>query len=149
MALCDGYDSILNEIYFDRDPYITNMVINYYQTGKLHLNNHSACNSFTQNELNYWQIEEYSFDSCCEFYYFKSLDEIKKIVETEEHILRRLSFKEDFGIRLFPKLREDIWNLFANLDSSIYAKLLYFFSIFIVLVSIVCFGNNFKIFQQK
>lgn len=121
-SLCDGYDLSLNEFYFDQDPFMLNMVLNFYQSGKLHLSHHSECNLFVQRELNYWQISEFSLDSCCEFTYFENLEEIRSLIATEESVIKRLSHKDYFGTRFFPKFRENIWNLFAKIESSIYAK---------------------------
>ena len=60
--LCDRYSDDLNEFYFNRDPYILNMILNYYQTQKLHLN-YNQCMLFIKSELIYWGIEEYLLDA--------------------------------------------------------------------------------------
>ncbi len=59
--LCDDFDLDQMEFYFDRDPFILNNILNLYYTGKLHVN-HSECVYFIRDELEYWQIDEYSLD---------------------------------------------------------------------------------------
>lgn len=122
--LCDGYSEDLNEFYFDRDPYVLNMVLNYNTNNKLHLN-HKECVYFVREELEYWQIDDYALEDCCKIIYFEKLSEIQELIDSEESLKRKLHHKEDFGTWFYPELRERLWNLFDNPKSSIYAKVLY------------------------
>lgn len=128
---CDQYGS--NEFYFDRDPFVLNMILNFYSTGKLHLTN-PECVRFIKNELDYWQINEFVFDSCCEYVYFEKLYEINKIIQTEDEVLLKLSANNSM-LRSPSSLRNKIWILFSKAESSIF----YFTSLLAVL-SIICLG---------
>lgn len=128
-ALCDYCDEKQNEFYFDRDPFILNMILNYYQSGKLHLTNTTTCSIFLHQELKYWQIDEFLFDSCCEFVYFNDLEEIKKILQTEEEIIEKLNKKENANDEFKSKLRAKLWKLFTDLESTLFAKVILRFKI--------------------
>ena len=140
--LCDRYNDDLNEFYFNRDPYVLNMILNYYQTKRLHLNN-DQCVLFIKSELEYWCIEEYLLQSCCQAFYCDKLEDLNEIIEIESKIIRKRFKKIDFGKRCFPKLREKIWNLFDNPKSSIYAAILFYFYIFLILITTIDFSKYF------
>ena len=111
----------LNEYYFDRDPYILNKILNFYQTGKLHID-HSECVHFIRDELEYWQINEFALEDCCKIIYFEKSDDIQENMQDEVEMRLKLNQKDDFGRRLFPSFRKKIWNLFNNPHSSKLAK---------------------------
>ncbi len=62
--LCDEFDLRSNEFFFERDPIILQMVLNYFKTGELHINTKS-CEIFIANELNYWMIDLSKIKHCC------------------------------------------------------------------------------------
>ena len=68
--LCDDYDLDQMEFYFDKDPFVLNRILNLYQNGKLHVN-HSECVYFIRDELEYWQIDEYSLDVFYHYFFFQ------------------------------------------------------------------------------
>ena len=51
--LCDGYDIFHNEIFFDRPARHFSFILNFYQTGKLHLMD-DGCVLAIFDDLNYW-----------------------------------------------------------------------------------------------
>ncbi len=133
--LCDRYNDDLNEFYFNRDPYVLNMILNYYQTEKFHLN-YNQCVLFVKSELIYWGIEEYLLESCCQTFFSDKLEDLTEIIQLENQIIETKNHLDDFGKCLFPKLRENIWNLFNEPKSSNYAKLLFYLSIIFIMISI-------------
>ena len=137
--LCDDFNFETNEYYFDRDPYIFNQILNFYQTGKLHIG-HSDCVYFVRDELEYWQIDEFLVENCCKIIYYEKTGEIEESIANEDKIRKMLNEKDDFGTRFYPKLREKLWNLFDNPNSSIYAKILFYFSILTILISVIDIG---------
>lgn len=137
--LCDEFDSNSDEYYFDRDPFVLNRILSYYTTNSLHIS-HSECVHFIRDELEYWQIDEYALSSCCKLIYFEKCDEIDDLVDNEEALRKRVDFKEDFGTRFYPEIREKIWNLFNNPNSSIGGKILFYISTIAILVSIADIG---------
>ncbi len=119
--LCDDFDSINNEFYFERDPFIFNYVLNYYLTGKLHVSG-EKCVSLIKEELNYWDIDVYSIESCCGIYYHTKSNEVDDNMALESATLKKIYFVEDFGKRFYPEFRRKVWNLFEKPRSSIYSK---------------------------
>ncbi|KAJ8386310.1 hypothetical protein AAFF_G00175060 [Aldrovandia affinis] len=64
MELCDDYDDAEKEFYFDRNPSLFPYVLNFYNTGRLHVMAELCIFSFSQ-EIEYWGINEFFIDSCC------------------------------------------------------------------------------------
>ncbi len=62
--LCDEFDSDSTEFFFDRDPIILQMVLNYLINGELHINT-NACEIFIDKELKYWMIDSMQLNYCC------------------------------------------------------------------------------------
>lgn len=143
IRLCDNYKPELNEFYFNRDPYILNSVLTYYQTGKLHIKQ-SGCVCFINDELGYWDVDEHSFEPCCQITYLEKLEEINDSFKIRQNLLEELNCLDDFSDCCCPKLREKLWNLFDNPSSSIFAKFLFVFSMSIVLILIFDLGEYFK-----
>jgi len=140
--LCDSYSDDLNEFYFNRDPYVLNMILNYYQTKKFHLN-YNQCVLFIKSELKYWSIDDFLLQSCCQTFYSDKLEDLNEITEIENKIIHKRYEIIDFGKYCFPKLREKIWNLFTDQTSSIYAKLLFYFYILLIVITTVDFSEHF------
>ena len=102
--LCDRFNSDLNEFYFDRDPFVLNMILNFYVTKKLHMNQ-TDCVSFLKDELDYWQIDEYDFHSCCQVVYHDKMYNFKDLLKTEQWALKLFNRNDNFGNYFFPDLR--------------------------------------------
>ena len=103
--LCDKFNSDLNEFYFDRDPFVLNMILNFYLTNKLHMNQ-TDCVSFLKDELNYWQIDEYDFCLCCRVAYLKKAEHLEELESVEKEIMKKYYDDEDANRkRLFRKQR--------------------------------------------
>ena len=141
--LCDRFNPDLKEIYFNRDPFVLNNVLNFYQNGKLHMN-HSECVMFIRDEIDYWHINnDHSFETCCQLNFNEKLEETESLIETRNDLFEKINnLDENFGVCL-PNLREKLWNLFDDPSSSIFAKLLFIFSTFTVLLLIFIISNVF------
>ena len=124
-SICDDFDLDKNEFYFNRDPYIFNMILNYYSTGGLHFDN-NVCPYLIGAELKYWQIDEFSIDDCCQNKYFNNKDDVSDEIKNKVKTLKEYNHKDDFGKRFFPKLREKIWVTIENPKSSHIAKVKFF-----------------------
>lgn len=102
--LCPRFNSDLNEFYFDRDPFVLNMILNYYITNKHHLNQ-SDCAIFLKDELDYWQIDDQRFYTCCQVVYHDKIEDSDEILKLEIAALKKINEKENFGDHFFPKQR--------------------------------------------
>jgi len=102
--LCDRFNSNLNEFYFNRDPFVLNMILNYHVTNKLHMDQ-KDCVCFLKDELDYWQIDDYDFHSCCQVVYYDKKQNFEEILKIEQSALNIFSSKDDFGKHFFPEMR--------------------------------------------
>ncbi|KAG9347319.1 hypothetical protein JZ751_004886 [Albula glossodonta] len=82
LELCDDYCAADGEYYFDRNPSVR-CVLNFYQTGRIHLMEELCVFSFSQ-EIEYWGIKEYHLSSCCS----NTFQERKEYLEDRDWDLR-------------------------------------------------------------
>jgi len=75
------------------------------------------------------------------FIYFNELKLVEKEIMKKYH-----DDEETPGKRFFRKERNKIWNLFDDPDSSIYAKILFYFSISVIIFSIILLSKLNKLF---
>lgn len=119
--ICDSYNLELNEFYFDRDPFVFNIILNLYKTGRLHINQ-NECASYIRDELVYWQIDESLIDSCCQIGFYERLDEIEEVVNTITKLKQAISVEYQNELKSCGRLQKSLWKLFDNPKSSILAK---------------------------
>ena len=86
----------------------------------------NVCVLSFHEELNYWLIDDRFFEQCCNYKYQQSkedvLDEIKNINE----ILNKVDEKEKFT-DCCPDIREKVWTTFENPNTSILAKVTFWY----------------------
>ena len=117
MELCDDYDQKSNEFYFNREPFVLNMIINYLSFDKMHCGD-GGCPYLIADELKYWGIDEYSFDSCCNDRFWSAKNTIEDKIIKENTIIENYMHKENFGERLFPDIRAKIWEILEHPEKS-------------------------------
>ena len=54
-----------NEYFFDRDPKVFEKVLNFYRTGKLHIDTSSCCIENLGTELEFWGLGVEHVSECC------------------------------------------------------------------------------------
>ncbi len=105
------------------------------------------CVCFLKDELDYWQIDDYDFHLCCRVSYIEKLEYFNELKLVEKEIMKKYHDDEETpGKRFFRKERNKIWNLFDDPDSSIYAKILFYFSISVIIFSIILLSKLNKLF---
>lgn len=66
------------EYFFDRNPKIFGIILNYYRTGQLHAPR-DFCGPLFEEELTFWGIEEKEMEACCWPYYSQHRDAEKNL----------------------------------------------------------------------
>ena len=140
-VLCDKFSSDLKEFFFNRDPFILNMILNYYQTKKLHMNQ-NECIILIKDELDYWEINDSDFDSCCQVLYMDKIIQCEELKLLENKIIKQIndSLSLSYG-KFLPNIRRTIWGMFEKPNNSVYSRILFYFSISIILISTLVLSN--------
>lgn len=136
LELCDDANLVENEYFFDRSSQAFHYILNYYQTGRLHVMEQLCALSFLQ-EIQYWGLDELSIDSCCRDRYFrrKELSEALDIKKDAEE-LDAQDEEEDFSGSLCPNVRQKLWEVLEKPGSSAAARTFGTLSMVFVVVSI-------------
>lgn len=152
LQVCDDYDVQQGEFYFDRNPGLFPYVLNFYQTGKLHIMDELCVFSFCQ-EIEYWGINEFFLDSCCSYRYHdrklenrhKSWDEDSDVSSVDTSVDEISDLNKDiqqFQDMQCGNLRKCLWLTLENPGYSIPSKLFSLLSIGVVLTSIAIMCIN-------
>ncbi|XP_043566777.1 potassium voltage-gated channel subfamily S member 2 isoform X1 [Chiloscyllium plagiosum] len=146
LQICDDYDVSKKEFYFDRHPGLFPYVLNFYQTGKLHMMDELCVFSFSQ-EIEYWGINEFFLDSCCRYRYHERKTESRRKNWDDESDVSSIDTSPDeisdfnrdlliFRGLKYGNCRKQLWLTLENPGYSIPSRLFSFLSISVVLGSI-------------
>lgn len=124
MEICDDYDIVQNEYYFDRHPTAFSSIIEFYRTGKLHIMDDICIMSYGE-ELEYWGIDEFYLEHCCLTKYNQRRDHILEEMRKDDECLNPDDGIESFGTGRYDRLRKFVWDLLEKPDSSKPAKVSY------------------------
>ena len=124
------YDKVRKEYFFDRDPYIFRHIFNFYKSGKLHYSTQDCHESFI-DELKFFGVKIADVSPCCcdslmDHCTFGSVKAETKITSDEI----------DLGITAPTTLRERIWLFVEDPQSSFVAKVCYYFSCAVIIISV-------------
>lgn len=146
LELCDDYNVVDKEFYFDRNPCLFRYILNFYYTGKLHVMEELCAFSFSQ-EIEYWGINENFIDSCCNNRYQERKEDVldrdwdQKSEESIDSSFEELSAMDKdmdkFESMRYGKLRMNVWIRLENPGHSLSAKIYAVLSLGVVLTSIV------------
>lgn len=135
IKLCSDYSLVDNEYFFDRHPRSFNSILNFYRTGKLHVQDEMCVLAF-RDDLEYWWIDEAYLESCCQAKYDKKKEAVLEEMEIEASKLEK-DIEDDFGDGKFAMYQKCLWDLMEKPDTSLAAKAVSFISFIFVVVSTV------------
>ncbi|XP_046899891.1 potassium voltage-gated channel subfamily S member 2-like isoform X2 [Hypomesus transpacificus] len=152
LELCDDYDDTEKEFYFDRNPALFPYVLNFYNTGRLHVMAELCIFSFSQ-EIEYWGINEFFIDSCCSnAYHCRKMDtdcndwdgseDGGSTTSSFDEILEFYNDATKFDKQPLGSARRRIWLMLDNPGYSIASRVISILSILVVLGSIATMCMN-------
>uniref|UniRef100_A0A3Q4G3U2 Delayed-rectifier potassium channel regulatory subunit KCNS2 n=1 Tax=Neolamprologus brichardi TaxID=32507 RepID=A0A3Q4G3U2_NEOBR len=152
LELCDDYDDTEKEFYFDRNPALFPYVLNFYNTGRLHVMAELCIFSFSQ-EIEYWGINEFFIDSCCSSsYHCRKMDQDREdwddrsdegsTTSSFDELLEFYNDASKFDKQLFGSARRRIWLMLDNPGYSVASRIISILSILVVLGSIATMCMN-------
>ncbi|KAG2470222.1 potassium voltage-gated channel subfamily G member 4a [Polypterus senegalus] len=126
VQVCDDYDEIANEFFFDRSPSAFRVILNFLSAGKLRLLREMCALSFYE-ELSYWGLEVTHMERCCKKKLYTRLEDVAEMERREE--ARRIKNHEHvlvdntkYGIYM-NKLRDMVENPQSGLPGKVFACL--------------------------
>jgi hypothetical protein len=140
--ICDAYSNDLNEFYFNKDPEMVRTILKFYENDvddrKTHIFATSLCALELKAAFEYWRIDYKQYlDVCCLRVFESAVESKVEMIETEERIIKEYTFRENFGTRFFPKIRQTIWYVMEKPKSSIWSLIYALFSAFMTILSII------------
>ncbi|XP_017567535.1 potassium voltage-gated channel subfamily G member 4 [Pygocentrus nattereri] len=112
-SLCDDYDEVRREFFFDRSSATFRVILNFLAAGKLRLLRH-VCAVSLSDELDYWGIDPTHMERCCRRRMMTRLEEVaERKQKDEERRQKRLQNRpsEEKGYRaLMSRLRDVVEN---------------------------------------
>lgn len=132
--ICDDYDEMRHEFFFDRDPLAFRAIVNFLAKGKLRVLN-EVCNVALHDELLYWGLDITMMESCCRHQVMSSVERvaIHQRKEDEWHQKRRKQMAHTVDANLFHMLGEAV----ENPQSGLIGKVFAFLSVTMVVVTVV------------
>lgn len=122
------------EYFFDRNPEIFGIILNYYRTGQLHAPR-DFCGPLFEAELAFWGIEEKEMEACCWPYYIQHRDAEKNLKdfvgpefedtdddEDSSPDLESSSFQQVTSHSYWTIYRPNVWAILDDAHSSTKAK---------------------------
>ncbi len=139
-ALCDDYDDLKREFYFDRDPEAFKCILELYYYGEIHIKR-GICPMRFIREMDYWGIKVKYLDDCC----ISSLNEVQtelaEIAEMVKTILDDL--EDDATVTRGQRCQAFLRKLMEKPESSLAACVIAVVSFALILLSsvVMCVGT--------
>lgn len=120
LQYCDDFNPATNEFFFDRQPRSFVCILDYYRTGKLHLSDELCVMAFKE-DLDYWEIDDYNLDSCCQQRYHQKRDNVFEEMKKELESLKEHD-EELFGTSQWQRYQKFVWDLLEKPQTSLAAR---------------------------
>ena len=141
--LCDSFDENEREFFFNKNPSILRILLNFYELKKpyekVHLNFSNLCAMQLDNELKmYWLVKNYQdyIEIGCLLNLEYSLRHIEERLDEKQEILKEHYYREDFGSYCFPEFRRKLWNIVEHPRSSLLAIIYAVVSYLVIILSV-------------
>lgn len=132
--VCDDYDAVRHEFFFDRDPLAFQAIFTFMAKGKLRLLR-EVCNVALHTELLYWGIDLKQMEPCCHHHMMSAVEDVaeQRCKEDEWREKRRALRTLVTEGSLFHMLGEAVENPHSGLAGKVFA----FLSVIMVVVTVV------------
>lgn len=135
MKLVADYSLADNEYFFDRHPRSFNTILNFYRTGKLHMNEEMCIMSF-RDDLNFWMLPEDLLEKCCRTEYNAKLFCVLMDMDMTAAAMQE-DAPEHFGSGCLGRYQKCLWDLIEHGESSSAAKVVEWISMMFVVISTI------------
>jgi potassium voltage-gated channel Shal-related subfamily D protein 2 len=137
------YDEESKEYFFDRDPQIFRLILNFYQTGKLHIPKINCLTGF-EEELKFFGIPFSSVGDCC-------LEEYEKYRSGKQEKSHYDDFveKPDVGLPASPTKRQRLWRALENPGTSKIASVFHYLMGFLILAVLIGYITDRSFCEDK
>lgn len=139
-VLCDDYDPMTGEFFFDRDPDAFRCITEVYQYDEVHMSR-GTCPVRFRKEMEFWEVDLDLLDDCCKCNLREVEDELAEIAEKVRAIMDDMDGtppSDSWG-----KCRAFLWRLMEKPESSWAARAIALLSFLFVLISsvVMCVGT--------
>ncbi|XP_006011149.1 potassium voltage-gated channel subfamily F member 1 [Latimeria chalumnae] len=140
-SLCDDYDPVKGEFYFDRDPDAFKCIIDVYYFGEVHMKK-GICPICFKNEMEFWKVDPGFLDECCQCLLSEKKDELEEIARRVQLILDDLGGGDSSESR-WKRCQKFLWKLMEKPESSYSARVMAILSFLFILISsvVMCVGT--------
>lgn len=125
------YDEDTHEYFFDRDPDVFRVILNFYRTGKLHYPKHECIAAYDEELAFFGILPDIIGDCCYEDYRDRKRENNERLIDD------RLHEDEDKAQPKPQSLRETMWRAFENPQVSTMASVFYYVTGFFIAVSVI------------
>jgi len=133
--LCTDYSHMTGEFFFDRHPRSFNSILNFYRTGRLHIQD-GVCALAFYDDLLYWQLDELFVETCCAAAVKAKREQVLMDMEETAAMLQKdaeLVFRDD----RVGEIQEKLFYTMEDEDSSLLANIVSKTSLAFVIISTV------------
>uniref|UniRef100_A0A914DYG4 BTB domain-containing protein n=1 Tax=Acrobeloides nanus TaxID=290746 RepID=A0A914DYG4_9BILA len=127
LKMTDGYSTITEEYYLERNVRVADHVIDYFVSGLLH-KPEAICTERFREELEYWQLNTNQLAPCCSMLDTSSFPQRLREKQDEER---------EFDGAKCSAIRKLMWEIMEDPSSSFLAKIFSFISIVFIFSSVI------------